>query len=47
MVEVVFHEVVFGEVGYVCVLDVREVRHLEESDIHDDGVDSRKGGCGG
>lgn len=34
MVEVVFHEVVLGEVGEVGLLDVGEVRGAEEADIH-------------
>jgi len=34
MVEVVFAEVVFGEVRDVGLLDVRYVRGAEDSDIH-------------
>lgn len=36
MVHVVFAEVVLGEVRDVGLLDVRYVRRLDESDIHDD-----------
>lgn len=34
VVEVVFHEVVFGEVGDVGGLDVREVGGVEQADVH-------------
>lgn len=34
MVEIVFEEVVLGQVLQVGVLDQREVRRLEEADIH-------------
>ena len=34
VVEVVFHEIIFGEVGYICGLDVREVGRSEDSDVH-------------
>lgn len=36
MVEVVFHKVVFGEVGQVRMLDAGEVGDLEKTDIHSD-----------
>ena len=34
VVEVVFHEIIFGEVGYVCGLNVGEVGGNEDSDVH-------------
>lgn len=34
MVEVVFEKVVFGEIGDVGLLDVRDVGGAEEADIH-------------
>lgn len=34
MVEVVFHEVVLGEIRDVCVLHVRDVGGVEEADVH-------------
>lgn len=34
MVEVIFHEVVFGKVGDVCGLDVRDVGGSKDSDVH-------------
>lgn len=34
MVEVVFEEVIFGEVGYVGGLDVGDVGRSEHSDVH-------------
>ena len=34
MVEVVFHEIVFGEVGNVCGLDVRDIGGCQDSDVH-------------
>ena len=34
MVQVVFQKVVFGEVGYVCGLDVGEVGGVEDADVH-------------
>lgn len=40
MVEVVFHEIIFGEVGYVCGLDVGKVGGGEDSDVHS-GVSER------
>ena len=38
VVEVVFHKVVFGEVGDVGVLDVRDVGGVEEADVHGCGL---------
>jgi hypothetical protein len=32
------HEVVFGEIGDVCMLDMWDIRGLEKPDIHDCGV---------
>lgn len=37
MVEIVFHEIVFWKVSYVCGLDVRKVGDGEDSDIHSGG----------
>lgn len=34
VVEVVFHKVVLGQVGDVGVLHVRDVRGVEEADVH-------------
>lgn len=34
VVEVVFHEIIFREVGYICGLDVGEVVGGEDSDVH-------------
>lgn len=35
MVEVIFQEVIFGQVGDICMLDMRNVRRVQEADIHD------------
>lgn len=37
MVEIVFHEIIFGKVGYVCGLDVGKVGDGEDSDVHSGG----------
>lgn len=37
VVEVVFHKIIFGEVGYICGLDVGEVGRGEDSDVHSGG----------
>lgn len=37
MVEVVFHEIIFGEVSYVCRLNVGKVGGGEDSDVHSGG----------
>ncbi len=34
MVEVVFAEIVFGEIGYVGGLDVGDVGGAEDADVH-------------
>lgn len=38
VVEVVFHKVVFGQVGDVGVLHVRDVGGVEEADVHGCGL---------
>ena len=35
MIEVVFAKVIFGEVGYVCGLYMRDVGRGEGADVHD------------
>jgi hypothetical protein len=35
VIQIVFHKVVFGEIGDVSMLDVRNIRRAHKSDIHD------------
>lgn len=38
VIEVVFHKIIFGKVGYICGLDVGEVGRSEDSDVHFGGM---------
>ena len=45
------HEVILGQIGNVCMLNMRDIRGLEKSDIHDcsaarcPGIESQSQGC--
>ena len=39
MVEVIFQEVIFGEIGDIGGLDMRDIGGMEDADVHD-GVEA-------